>query len=101
MMTYIKDNDLCCYDDFVNAWPGAAIPKTFEQLVAAGYGPRRLPHVRPYLFKKTDIISYFSRLGFPAETVDALARGLGLKSNVDPTLKIKNAQKVGRKPAKQ
>jgi hypothetical protein len=79
-MSYVKQNELACYFDLVNAWPGHTAPKTEAELVRAGYGVRRLPHVRPYLWRKKDLVDYFYRIGYPADTLNKFAQGLGIKN---------------------
>jgi hypothetical protein len=100
-MNYIERNDLVDFVDFCAAWPGETIPKSEAELVRAGYGVRRLPHFRPYLFRRADLVAYFGRLGYPQATTDALASGLGLKKNTDTTPETKNTRKAERKPAKK
>jgi hypothetical protein len=95
-----KKSELVSYTDFIAAWPGDTVPKTEEQLIAAGYGVKRLPHEpRKYMWKARDLISYFNKLGYPKETLDALSMGLGIKPA--PPYERKNPAPFERKVRKK
>ena len=67
------------YTTALIAWPLQEFMSEPE-LVRKGYGAKRLPFVRPYLWRPEDLVDYFRERRYPESTLSAFAKNLGIKS---------------------